>query len=212
MSFDDKWTLPRLIDFGMRTPEAMRYRSQVVPQAHGVVLEVGVSSGLNLLFYEAGVERIYALDPSVALLNRARKKAHTGKTPVEFLVRSAETIPLDDASVDTVVMTWTLCSIPDPARALAEMRRVLRPHGALLFAEHGLAPDEAVRRWQERLNPVRGRFTSGCNLNRKIDGLIRAGNFTITRIDKAYAKGPRPMSYVYAGAATLADSRANGCG
>jgi ubiquinone/menaquinone biosynthesis C-methylase UbiE len=201
MSFYEKWILPRLIDLGMRTKEAMRYRSQVVPQARGIVLEVGVGSGLNLALYGGSVEHVYALDPSEELLKMARKKARDAGTPVEFLAHSGEDIPLEDASVDTVVTTWTLCSIPDPARALKEMRRVLKPEGVLLFAEHGLAPDDAVRRWQERLNPLWGRFTGGCNLNRKIDGLIGAANFTITQIDTGYAKGPRPMSYVYAGRA-----------
>jgi len=201
MSFYDNWILPRLIDFGMRTRETRRYRSQVVPQARGVVLEIGVGSGLNLPLYSTGVEHVYALDPSEDLLKMARKKARAAGMPVEFLSHSAEEIPLDDASVDTVVMTWTLCSIPDPARALAEMRRVLRPHGSLLFAEHGLAPDDAVRRWQNRLNPLWGRFTGGCNLNRKMDELIRTAGFTITDIETEYAKGPRPMSYVYSGRA-----------
>jgi ubiquinone/menaquinone biosynthesis C-methylase UbiE len=204
MSFYDKWILPRLIDLAMRTKEAMRYRTQVVPQAGGVVLEIGVGSGLNLPLYEAGVERVYALDPSEELLKMASKKARDAKIPIDFLMHSAEEIPLDDASVDTVVTTFTLCSIPDAAKALKEMRRVLKPQGALLFAEHGLAPDEGVRRWQERLNPLWGRFSGGCNINRKMDDLIRAANFSIAQLDTGYAKGPRPMSYVYAGRAVPA--------
>lgn len=205
MSFYDNWILPRLIDLGMRSKETMRYRTQVVPRARGRVLEVGVGSGLNLPLYGEGVERVYALDPSKALLKMAGKKAAHARVPVEFLAHPGEAIPLGDASVDTVVMTWTLCSIPDPVRALAEMRRVLKPEGALLFAEHGLAPDPGVRRWQERLNPLWGRFTGGCNLNRRMDELIRAAGFSISDIVTEYAKGPRPMSYIYTGQAVLGD-------
>ena len=203
MTFYDKWILPRLVDVVMRNKEATRYRSQIVPQARGTVLEIGVGSGLNLPFYCAGAERIYALDPSEELLTMARKKARGVTLPVEFLLHSGEEIPLDDGSVDTVLTTFTLCSIPDPAAALKEMRRVLRPDGMLLFAEHGLAPEDGVRRWQQRLNPLWSRFTGGCNLNRKMDDLIRGANFTIVRIETAYAKGPRPMSYVYDGRAEL---------
>lgn len=201
MSFYDKRILPWLIDLGMRGEDAMRYRQQVVPQAAGVVLEIGVGSGLNLPLYGSGVEQLYALDPSDALISMARKKAIRTEIPVTFLAHSSEDIPLDRASVDVVVMTWTLCSIPDPSRALREMRRVLKPGGALLFAEHGLAPDKSVQRWQHRLNPVWGRFTGGCNLNRPVDALLREAGFTIAQIETGYANVLRPLSYMYAGRA-----------
>lgn len=206
MSFYDKWILPRLVDFAMRNKEATRYRSQVVPQARGVVLEIGVGSGLNLPFYGPGVEQFYGLDPSEALLVMARKKARAITFPIDFLAQSGEEIPLDDAAIDTVVTTWTLCSIPDPAQALKEMRRVLKPGGTLLFAEHGLAPEAGVRGWQQRLNPVWSRMTGGCNLNRKMDHLILTAGFQIAELDTAYAKGPRPMSYIYSGRAQPAAS------
>jgi ubiquinone/menaquinone biosynthesis C-methylase UbiE len=201
MGIYETWILPRLIDLAMRNKEATRYRSRIVPQACGTVLEIGVGSGLNLPFYGAAVERLYGLDPSEPLLRMAGKKARTAKFPVEFLAHSGEGIPLADAAVDTVVTTWTLCTIPDPLKALKEMKRVLKPGGALLFAEHGLAPEARVRVWQERLNPLWGRIAGGCNLNRKIDELIRTSDFQIVELDTDYAKGPRPMSFVYAGRA-----------
>src|SRR5574340_587710 len=201
MSFYDKWILPRLVDVAMRNKEATRYRSQVVPKASGAVLEIGVGSGLNLPFYGAGVEQLYGLDPSQELLVMARKKASAIAFPIDFLAHSGEEIPLDNASIDTVVTTWTLCSIPDPIKALKEMRRVLKPGGTLIFAEHGLAPETRVQGWQQRLNPLWSRFTGGCNLNRKMDQLIQAAGFRITELETEYAKGPRPMSYIYSGRA-----------
>jgi len=201
MSFYEKWILPRLVDVAMRNKEATRYRSQIVPQARGTVLEIGVGSGLNLPFYSAVVECLYGLDPSEELLTMARKKARGITLPIEFLAHTGEEIPLDDASVDTVVTTWTLCTIPDPLQALREMRRVLKPGGVMLFAEHGLAPETQVQGWQQRLNPLWRRIAGGCNLNRKIDQLIQTAGFQIASLDTEYAKGPRPMSYIYAGRA-----------
>jgi len=201
MSFYDKRILPWLIDLGMRGEDAMRYRQQVVPQAAGVVLEIGVGSGLNLPLYGSGVEQLYALDPSDALISMARKKAIRTEIPVTFLAHSSEDIPLDRASVDVVVMTWTLCSIPDPSRALREMRRVLKPGGALLFAEHGLAPDKSVQRWQHRLNPVWGRFTGGCNLNRPIPDLLEQAGFRSADLQTMYIPGWKPACFNYWGSA-----------
>lgn len=201
MTVYDKWILPRLTDLVMRNKEAMRYRSQLVPQACGAVLEIGVGSGLNLPFYGAAVNRLFALDPSEELLRMARKKADTAAFPVAFLAHTGEEIPLDDCSIDTVVTTWTLCTIPDPVRALREMKRVLKPGGTLLFVEHGLAPEASVQAWQQRLNPLWSKLTGGCNLNRKMDELIQASGFRIVQSEMAYAKGLRPMSYMYSGRA-----------
>ena len=201
MTAYEKWVLPWLTDLAMRNKEATRYRSQLVPGARGMVLEVGVGSGLNLPFYGREVSRLFVLDPSEALLRMASKKAERASFPVECLARSGEEIPIADRSFDTVVTTWTLCTIPDPLSALREMRRVLKPDGVLIFAEHGLSPDARVRAWQERLNPVWRKVTGGCNLNRKPDALIQAAGFTIAQLEAAYAKGPRPMSYMYAGRA-----------
>ena len=165
MNVYDKWILPRLTDLVMRNKEATRYRSQLVPKACGTVLEIGVGSGLNLPFYGTAVSRFYGLDPSEQLLQMARERASAATFPVEFLAHPGEEIPLDDGCLDMVVTTWTLCTIPDPLKALKEMRRVLKPGGTLLFAEHGLAPDANVRGWQERLNPLWRKLTGGCNLN-----------------------------------------------
>lgn len=199
MGVYEKWILPRLVDVTMRNKEAMRYRSQIVPQARGTVLEIGVGSGLNLPFYGHGVEQLYGLDPSEALLAMARKKSRAIAFPVDFLAHTGEEIPMDDRCIDTVVMTWTLCTIPDPAKALREMRRVLKPGGMLLFAEHGLAPETRVQGWQQFLNPLWSRITGGCNLNRKMDQLIQASGFQIVDLKKEYAKGPRAFSYIYSG-------------
>ncbi|GIX26893.1 class I SAM-dependent methyltransferase [Pelomicrobium sp.] len=201
MSFYDKWILPRLTDLAMRNKEATRYRAQLLPQARGVTLEVGVGSGLNLPFYGPQVDRLYAVDPSEELLRMAEKKVRGAPFPVELLARSAEEIPIDDRSIDTVVTTWSLCSIPNPLKALAEMRRVLKPGGVLLFAEHGLAPEASVQRWQRRLNPLWNKLAGGCNLDRKMDELVRGAGFRILELATEYAKGPRPMSYIYFGRA-----------
>ena len=201
MSFYGKWIFPRLVDITMRNREAMRYRSLIVPRASGTVLEIGVGSGLNLAFYGKSVEQLYGLDPSEELLAVARKKARDIAFPVDFLPHQSEEIPLNDHSIDTVVMTWTLCSIPDPLKALREMRRVLKPQGTLLFVEHGLAADARVQRWQNALNPLWSRISGGCNLNRKMDELISASGFRFMEIDMGYAKGPRPMRFMYWGRA-----------
>ena len=201
MGFYEKWILPRLVDVAMRNKEAMRYRSQIVPQARGMVLEIGVGSGLNLPFYGAGVEQLYGLDPSEELLVMARKKARAIAFPIDFLAHPGEEIPLDDGCIDTVVTTWTLCTIPDPVKALKEMRRVLKPGGMLLFAEHGLAPETRVQGWQRWLNPLWSRVTGGCNLNRKMDELIQASGFRMVELKMEYAEGPRAMSYIYSGRA-----------
>lgn len=206
MSFYEKWILPRLVDVTMRNKVAMRYRSHIVPQARGMVLEIGVGSGLNLPFYGTSVEQLYGLDPSEELLVMARKKARAIAFPIDFLAHPGEEIPLDDGSVDTVVTTWTLCSIPDPVKALKEMRRVLKLGGMLLFAEHGLAPEARVQGWQQWLNPLWCRITGGCNLNRKMDDLIQVSGFWFVELKMEYTEGPRAMSYVYSGRAQPAIS------
>jgi len=204
MGFYGKWVFPWLVDVAMRNRELTRYRRIVVPNASGRVLEVGVGSGLNFPFYEQGVEQLYALDPSEELIGMAKKKAHETDIPITFLSHTSEAIPLDEHCVDTVVMTWTLCSIPHPLTALAEIRRVLKPQGRLLFVEHGLAVDASVRRWQNGLNRVWSKVSGGCNLNRKVDELIQSSGFRIVQLDTAYAEGPRFMSFMYCGSAEAA--------
>lgn len=198
-SFYERRILPRLLDLAMRNKEAARFRARLVPRARGLTLEIGIGSGLNLPFYSNGLERLVGIDPSEALLAMARKRACEAAFPVELARRSGESLPFPDSSVDTVVFTFALCTIPDPGKALREARRVLKPSGELLFAEHGLAPDEAVRRWQRRLNPLWRRLAGGCHLDRRIDRLIAGSGFRVAEVETAYAKGPRPMSYVYLG-------------
>lgn len=198
MGLFQRHILPHLINLGMRNKEVARYRQRLIPRATGRVLEVGVGSGLNLPFYGDGVTRVFGLDPSPELLEMAGRQARTTRFAVEFLLASGEEIPMENDSVDTVVATWTLCSIPDVHKALGEVRRILRPGGRFLFVEHGLAPDADVERWQRRLTPY-WKHIGGCHLDRPIADLIRAGGFRIDDLDTGYGKGPRPLTYMYQG-------------
>lgn len=160
-----------------------------------------VGSGLNLPFYSPSrVRKVYGLEPSVELVEKARRRVSEASIEMEILTQSAEdAVPLPDASVDTVLITWTLCSIPNAAKALQQMKRVLKPDGRLIFIEHGYAPDPAVSTWQDRLTPLWKRIGGGCHLNRKIDELIETAGFRITEMKKCYLRGPRPMTYTYQG-------------
>lgn len=199
MGFYSDIILPRLCNFAMHNKQLVPFRERVIGAAEGRVLEIGVGSGLNLPYYRPPVREVLALEPAPRLVSMARSASHS--MPVNFLEASAEAIPLDEHSVDTVVTTWTLCTIPQAAAALAEMRRVLRPGGKLLFVEHGLAPDEGVRRWQDRLTPVWRRFSGGCHLNRPIRSMIEGARFRIDRIETGYIPGPKPMAFMYEGSA-----------
>lgn len=201
MSFYQEQIVPQLINLAMRQRNLAAYRSRVVPAAEGCVLEIGIGSGLNLPFYSRNVEHIIGLDPSPILLLMARRHPQPDASPVEFVEGSAEAIPLANASTDTVVTTWTLCSIPDVERALAEMRRVLKPGGRLLFVEHGRAPEANVRWWQDHLTPVWTRLSGGCHLNRAINALIEGAGFQFERIETGYMRGPKPMTFMYEGSA-----------
>jgi ubiquinone/menaquinone biosynthesis C-methylase UbiE len=201
MNLYERYVLPRLIDLAMRNKATQAERARAIPLAAGTVLEVGIGSGLNLPFYGRAVERLYGVDPRRELWTLARKRIERAPCPVEFVQASAERIPMGDGSIDTVVMTWTLCSIPDAGRALLEMNRVLKPEGQLIFVEHGLAPDPRIVAWQDRLNPVWRRVAGGCNLNRKIDALILDAGFQFTQNEQGYGTGPRPMAYLYRGVA-----------
>jgi ubiquinone/menaquinone biosynthesis C-methylase UbiE len=197
-----KYLLPRIIDLAMRNEETARLRAAVVPLARGEVLEVGIGSGLNLPFYSSDVHRIYGVDPSVELQRIARGRVVAAPVEVEFLSQSAEEqLPLADASMDTVVSTWTLCSIANAPKALREMKRVLKASGRFIFLEHGRAVDAGVADWQERITPLWKNITGGCHLNRKIDDLITAAGFRISELKTFYVRGPRPMTYTYQGAA-----------
>jgi ubiquinone/menaquinone biosynthesis C-methylase UbiE len=201
MGFYQNQIVPRLINLSMRQRNLAPYRHRVVPAAEGRVLEIGVGSGHNLPFYTQKAELVMGLDPSPKLLSMARRAARPASIPFDFIEGSAEAIPLEDGSVDTVVTTWTLCSIPNASRSLHEMHRVLKPSGRLLFVEHGSAPEPNVRRWQDRLTPVWKRVGGGCHLNRAIGTLIESAGFQFERIETGYMRGPRPMTFMYEGSA-----------
>lgn len=202
MTFYQDWVLPRLIALTMRQKQFAEMRARLVPAAEGRVLEIGMGSGLNLPFYGPGTTEVFGLEPSPALLRMAGERARRLARPVRLLPASAEDIPLDAASIDTVVTTWTLCSIPDATRALGEVRRVLRPGGRLLFIEHGRAPDAAVRAWQDRLTPLWRRCAGNCHLNRPIDRLIEGAGFRLDHLETGYrTRGPRLVSFLYEGSA-----------
>jgi ubiquinone/menaquinone biosynthesis C-methylase UbiE len=201
MAFYNDFILPRLINLAMRNKELRPFRERVIGAAEGRVLEIGVGSGMNLPFYRSPVREILALEPAPRLVSMAKRAPRAAGIPVSFLEAFAEAIPLDEHSVDTVVTTWTLCSIPQAAVALAEMRRVLRPGGKLLFAEHGQAPDASVRLWQDRLTPAWRYIGGGCHLNRPIRSMIETAGFRIDRIETGCIPGPKPMTFMYEGSA-----------
>ncbi len=200
MNWYDRHILPHLIDFACGMGEVMKVRSTVVPRAHGRVLEIGIGSGLNLAFYDAEkVSAIVGVDPSADMQRLARERAARIGIPVEMIALELGQIQAEDASFDSIVCTFTLCTIPDAVAALQEMRRVLKPGGRLWFCEHGRAPDAAVLRWQNRLTPVWKPLAGGCHLNRDIPALIAAGGFALGELEAGYLKGPKPMTYVYRG-------------
>ena len=203
MGFYSDFILPRLCDLAMRNKQLLPFRERVIGAAEGRVLEIGVGTGMNLPFYREAVTEVLALEPSPKLVAMAKSASRQVTVRVSFIEASAEAIPLDAQSADTIVTTWTLCSIPHAATALAEMRRVLRPGGRLLFVEHGLAPDAGVRRWQERLTPAWRCMSGGCHLNRSIGSLVEDAGFRIDRIETGYIPGPRPMTFMYEGSARL---------
>ena len=203
MSFYDRHVLPKVLDWGCGTKPVRRQRQKVVPLAAGRVLEIGIGSGLNLPYYDPEkVERLIGLDPAEEMLAYARRRSETLPFAVEYLVLDGENIPLQGRSVDTVLVTYTLCTIPDAIAALEGMRRVLKPGGRLIFCEHGKAPDEAVLRWQRRLNPIWNRIGGGCNLDRDIPAMIEAAGFRIDTLESMYLPGaPRFAGFNYWGSA-----------
>jgi ubiquinone/menaquinone biosynthesis C-methylase UbiE len=201
VSFYREKILPYLVHKSMRQETLAPYRHRVISAATGRVLELGIGSGLNLSHYGDAAEHVLGIDPSPKLLSMAQQAVKRPGLPVTFLKASAEDIPLDDDSVDTVVSTWTLCTIPDVHRALAEMRRVLKPDGRLRFVEHGLSSDGNVRRWQNRLTPLWRCIGGGCHLNRDITQLVEGAGFRIEKVHMDYMKGPKPMTFMYEGIA-----------
>jgi ubiquinone/menaquinone biosynthesis C-methylase UbiE len=203
MGFYEKHVLPRFINCACGAKPIMKQREKVVPQAAGTVLEIGIGTGLNLPLYDAQrVERLIGLDPSEKSWELAGERAAQLDFDVEFIGLPGEEIPLGDDSVDTVMVTYALCTIPDPATALKGMARVLRPGGKLIFCEHGRAPDPDVVRWQDRINPLWRKIAGGCNLNRDIPGILQEGGFNVGSLDECYLPGtPRFAGYNYWGTA-----------
>jgi ubiquinone/menaquinone biosynthesis C-methylase UbiE len=194
--------LPRLINTGMRNKRLEPLRARQVALARGRVLEIGIGSGLNLPFYRRDIDVVIGIDPSLELLTMARKHTAWLHFPVKLLHGPAEALPLEDHSVDSVVITWTLCSVAEPGRVLAEARRVLQPGGAMIFVEHGLAPEARVQRWQDRLTPAWRHIAGGCHMNRPIDRLINQAGFEMADLETGYlVKGPRPLTFHYLGRA-----------
>jgi ubiquinone/menaquinone biosynthesis C-methylase UbiE len=202
MGLYSELVLPHLVHLACGLKPFMRQRAKVVPLAQGCVLEVGVGSGLNLPFYEAGkVSKVIGLDPSPEMTRKAARAARRMRIEVVFINAPAGSIPLASGSVDDALVTYALCTIPETGPALREIGRVLRPGGRLVFCEHGLAPDANVRKWQDRITPIWKRFAGGCHLNRDIPALIEQGGFRIAAIETMYLPGWRPAAYNYWGVA-----------
>jgi len=202
MSFYEDRVLPHLINLACSSKPTRKQREKIVPLAKGDVLEIGIGSGLNLPFYDPQkVRKIWGLEPSEGMRRKAQPMVDESDLDVEFIDLPGEEIPLGANSVDTVLVTYSLCTIPDAGAALEGMRRVLKPGGRLLYCEHGIAPDENVRRWQSRLNPVWSSFSGGCNINRDILGLITEAGFEITNDERMYIPGAKMLSYNFWGSA-----------
>jgi ubiquinone/menaquinone biosynthesis C-methylase UbiE len=195
-----KYILPRLTHFLCSSKLITKQREKVVPQAKGQVLEIGIGSGLNLPFYDPSkVQHVWGLEPNEEMWNLTSTRGVP--FDVEFLNASAEKIPLDDDSADSIVVTYTLCSVPETIEALRDMRRVLKPGGELIFCEHGAAPEQSVRRWQDRLSPIWQKAAGGCRLNLQIPTLLEQGGFNIRSLDTMYIQEPKFASYNYWGTA-----------
>ncbi len=202
MSFWADRVLPHLVEKAWRSETIHEERRRWVPRAHGHVLELGVGSGLNLAFYDpANVVKVTGLDPSAPLLARAAARASEAPVPVELIRGRAEELPFPDRSFDSAVVTYTLCSVDDPARVLAELRRVLRLGGELVLVEHGLARDAGTRRWQRWLTPAWRRVGGGCRLDRDMAAILRDAGYHSADLSADYTEGARLLSYTFQGTA-----------
>ena len=186
--------LPVVIDKLCGNKAGLPHRSETVAGTHGVVLEIGFGSGHNLALYPSAVEMLYVVEPSARAIELARERIAQAPFPVEVVGLNGESIPLGDDSVDCVVSTFSLCTIPDVAAALREVHRVLKPHGTLHVLEHGLADESNVQRWQHRLNPTQRRFCGGCNLIRHVPSMLTTAGFRLDEVHRWYEKGPKALS------------------
>lgn len=203
MSFYENYCLPHIINFCCGAEPVIEQRQKIVPLAEGRVLEVGMGSGLNLPFYNKDkVDFVWGLEPSEGMRRKAAKNLAQSDIKVEWLDLPGEEIPLDDNSADTILLTYTLCTISDWRTALQHMRRVLKPSGRLMFCEHGYAPDLSVQTWQDRINPYWKRLFGGCHINRPIPDYLEQAGFKITDIESDYLrKTPKIVAYNYRGIA-----------
>ncbi len=201
MSFYTDRVLPRVIDVVLGKPFE-ETRARVASGLSGDVLEVGFGSGRNVPHYPASVTGVRAVDPAAHGRRIAAPRLAASQVPVSFVGLDGQDLPLDEESVDHVLVTWTLCTIPDVDRALGEIRRVLRPGGSLHFVEHGRSPDDSAARWQDRITPLWGRVAGGCRLNRRIPDLIEDSGLVMQRLSTYRANGPELFSRLYEGVAT----------
>jgi ubiquinone/menaquinone biosynthesis C-methylase UbiE len=202
MTLYERYVLPRLLDFACGIRPIRRQRDKIVPLARGEVLEVGIGTGLNLGHYRAEqIERLWGLDPATQMNAHVKRRLAGTGLDLELMTLSAERIPVEDDRFDTVVLTYTLCSIADPVAALREMKRTLRPGGRLLFCEHGLAPEPSVARWQRRLTPAWRRIAGDCHMDRDVPALLHAAGFQVDDLQQGYIPGPRVLTYNYWGEA-----------
>lgn len=203
MSLYDKYILPKVLNCTCGSKPISYQRKKVVPLAKGKILDIGIGSGLNIPFYDLSkTDKIYGYDPSSELIKIAKKMAVKKNISIEFLLCGAEDIPLPNNSIDTVLITYSMCTIPEVLKANYEMLRVLKPDGRLIFCEHGLAPDKSVAKWQKRINPVWGKIAGGCNLDRDIPNLISSSGFKILSIEEMYLPStPKFAGYNYWGIA-----------
>jgi ubiquinone/menaquinone biosynthesis C-methylase UbiE len=197
MGFYNSYVMPHLIALAMGNRELLPYRERAVSKAEGRVLEIGIGSGQNSRFYTDRVTEVIGIDSHPKLLAMAARQEF--RFPVRLILATADALPLEGGSIDTILMTWTLCSIPKVQAAVGEMHRVLKPSGHLLFVEHGLAPDDRVRSWQRRLTPAWKRLAGGCHLDREAPSLIESAGFAIVSMEKGYMRGPKPLAFIYAG-------------
>lgn len=204
MGFYDRYILPCCLDRACAIGPITKQREKIVPQAKGCVVEIGIGSGLNLPHYNPQtVTKIIGVDPDEHLWKRSQNRREACPIEIERIGLSGEKLPLDSAIADTVVVTYSLCTIPDPVKALREMARVLKPGGDILFTEHGKAPDAGVHKWQKRIDPLWGKIAGGCHSGRDIPGLFTQAGLKLTTLEQMYIPGPRILSYNYWGAAQL---------